>query len=109
MVNTYAMSYVCLKCCKSFKRKLDKPVRKPETMVCPECGGPSYNFGRNFTAPKKTDKKQWQKITYLFEHGFRFQKIRTGSGHHDTVPYPDTLEAAKEFVIKYNDYSITTW
>tara|TARA_B100001971_G_C18204624_1_gene546778 strand:- start:696 stop:938 length:243 start_codon:yes stop_codon:yes gene_type:complete len=38
------------------------------------------------------------KVSFLFEHGFSFQKIRIGAGHHEVVPYPETLEEAKEFV-----------
>lgn len=103
------MSYVCLSCCKSFKRALDKPIRNPEIKACPECGGNSYNFGRHFKAPKKNDKKQWEKIIFLFEHGFRFQKIRIGEHNHDTISYPATLEEAKEFVVKYKQYAISAW
>jgi hypothetical protein len=79
-VPAYYSSFACLNCCKSFKR--------------------------GFKAPKKTDKKQWEKIRFLFSHGFKFQKIRIGHGHHDTIPYPKTLEDAKEFVIKYKKYAI---
>ena len=43
---------------------------------------------------------------FLFDHGFRFQKIRLNSLVDDTVEYPETLEQAKEFVIKYKDYAI---
>jgi hypothetical protein len=102
----YNMAFACLNCCKSFKREFVLTEGVPMELKCPECGGPSYNFGRHFKAPKKSDKKQWQKIKFLFEHGFRFQKIRTGSGDKDTVPYPETLEQAKEFVVKYKEYAI---
>lgn len=103
---SYNMSFACLECCKSFKREFNAAKGVPDELPCPECGGPSYNFGRHFKAPKKTDKRQWQKIRFLFEHGFRFQKIRDGSGHHDTVPYPETLEEAREFVVKYKRFAI---
>ena len=97
----------CLECCKSFKREYKLiPREYPSELPCPNCGGTAYNLGRHFKAPKKTDKKQWNKIQFLVKNGFRFQKIRIGSGDHDTVPYPDTLEEAKEFVIKYKDYAI---
>ena len=69
-------------------------------------GGVAHNFGRHFKAPKKTELKQWKKVAILFEHGFRFQKIRLGSGHHDVVPYPENMEQAKEFVVKYQKYAI---
>lgn len=110
MSTPYNMAYACLDCCKSFKRQLDvKPSEFPAELKCQNCGGIAHNLGRHFKAPKATDKKQWEKIRFLIEHGFRFQKIRIGSNqtHHDTVPYPETLEQAKEFVVKYKDYAIT--
>ena len=108
MDTSYKMAFACLECCKSFKRGFSTTKGFPEELPCPECGGPAYNFGRHFKAPKKTDKGQWQKIRFLFEHGFRFQKIYVyvGSRRHDTVPYPETLEEAKEFVVKYRRYAI---
>jgi len=109
MKNSYAMSYACLECCKSFKRALEKPVRVPEKMVCPNCAGEAYNFGRHFKPPKSTDKKQWEKIRFLFEHGFRFQKIRTESNSSESVPYPETLKEAEEFVVKYREFSVVEW
>ena len=107
MNNTpYNMAFACLECCKSFKREFDLSNGAPETLTCPNCGGSAHNFGRHFKAPKKTDTKQWEKTRYLFNHGFRFQKIRIGTQHHDTVSYPETLEQAKEFVVKYKQYAV---
>jgi DNA-directed RNA polymerase subunit RPC12/RpoP len=106
MSTPYNTSFVCLSCQKSFKRQSNAAKSVSDILPCPECGGPSYNFGRHFKAPKRTDKQQWQKIKFLFEHGFRFQKIRKGSGHHNTIAYPETLAEAKEFVVKYKDYAI---
>jgi hypothetical protein len=100
------MAFACLTCCKSFKREFDLAEECPMTLKCPECGASAHNFGRHFKAPKKSNKKQWDKIRFLFAHGFRFQKIPVGSGHHDTVPYPETMEEAKEFVVMYKDYAI---
>lgn len=99
------MSYACFECRKSFKRKhdVDGGVR---SLPCPQCAGPAFNLGRHFKPPKKDDTAQWEKVRFLFEHGFRFQKIRTGPGHHDTVPYPKTMKEAKTFVEKYRDFAI---
>lgn len=77
----------------------------PSGLTCPDCDGEAHNFGRHFKAPKKSDLKQWEKVAFLFDHGFRFQKIRIGPEHHDVIPYPDTLDQEKEFVIKYKDYT----
>ena len=106
MATPYNMAFACLSCCKSFKREFDLSLECPMELACPECGGVAHNFGRHFKSPKKTDTKQWQKIRYLFSHGFRFQKIRVGPGRDDVVPYPDTLEAACEFVEKYKVYAV---
>ncbi|MCW8880436.1 MAG: hypothetical protein OQJ89_09440 [Kangiellaceae bacterium] len=107
MSTPYNMAFACIKCCKSFKREFDMaPKDYPKELPCSECGGVAYNYGRHFKAPKKNDTAQWKKIEFLHEHGFRFQKIRIGSGHHDVVPYPENMEQAKEFVVKYKEYAI---
>ena len=108
MSSPYNVAFACFDCFKSFKREFNLAETYPLELVCPNCGGISHNFGRHFKAPKKSDKKQWAKIIFLFKHGFRFQKIRlsTHQTHHDTISYPDTLEEAKEFVVKYKDYAI---
>jgi len=97
-LRTYA--FVCLTCRKSFKRycPIDENVDK---LACPHCGKVSYNFGRNFHTPKTSDSAQWEKIEFLFNNGFRFQKIYNAS--YQTIPYPKTLDEAKDFVKKYKD------
>jgi len=107
MSTPYNMAFACLECCKSFKREYVYQLNEYiSELKCPNCGGIAYNLGRHFKAPKKTNKKQWEKIRFLVENGFRFQKIHNGSRHYETVPYPETLEEAKEFVVKYKKYSI---
>ena len=107
MSTPYNMAFACLKCCKSFKREYALlPKDYPSKLTCPDCGGPSHNFGRHFKVPKKTDKKQWNKVRFLFDHGFHFQKIydQDNSGIH--ISYPETLQEAKEFVVKWSRYAI---
>lgn len=106
MPTPYNMAFACLGCRKSFKREFDLAAGCPDQLVCPECGGAAYNFGRHFKAPRKNDLKQWEKVAYLFEHGFRFQKIRPTRDSLESVPYPDTLAAAKEFVETYKAYAL---
>ncbi|QSP94191.1 hypothetical protein LPB19_13475 [Marinobacter salinisoli] len=105
MPTPYNMAFACLSCCKSFKREFNLAKECPAKLTCPDCGGAAHNFGRDFKAPKRSDKRQWDKIRFLFDHGFRFQKIRVGSGHHDVVPYPETMDEAREFVVKYKKYA----
>lgn len=106
MTAPYNMSFACLECRKAFKRHVDFG-QVLDKLTCPQCGRPAYNFGRHFKPPKQADSRQWQKVRFLFGHGFRFQKIRVGPGHHDTVPYPETLEEASEFVVKYKQYAFS--
>jgi DNA-directed RNA polymerase subunit RPC12/RpoP len=108
MGTPYHLSYACLDCRKSFKRLVNPLDEVPEKLPCPDCGKPKINLGRHFKPPKKSDTKQWAKVKFLVEHGFRFQKIQVDSGHHDTVPYPESLEEAKEFVVKYKEFATPT-
>jgi DNA-directed RNA polymerase subunit RPC12/RpoP len=105
MTPSYKMSFACFDCRKSFKREVDIYNVTLE-LTCPECGNTSYNFGRHFKPPKKSDKEQWNKVRYLKEHGFWFQKIRPDENSVDSIPYPDTLDEAKEFVNKYKDFAL---
>jgi hypothetical protein len=104
MTAPYNMSFACLGCRKSFKRHV-VIEHVPNQLACPQCSGSAYNFGRHFKPPRQADTRQWEKIRFLFEHGFRFQKIRVGPGHHDTVPYPETLEEAKVWVVQYRQHA----
>lgn len=103
----YTISYACLECKTAQKRQIEGlPSEYPLKMSCPICKADMYHVGRNFKAPKKKDKKQWAKIRFLISHGFLFQKIKPGGINTDSVPYPDTLEEAKEFVVLYAKYAI---
>ena len=65
----------------------------------------AIDLGRKFKAPKATSKSQWAMIKFLVEHGFVFQSVRDGeAGQH--VSYPETIEAARDFVARYADQAI---
>lgn len=96
----YLVSYACFTCRKVFKRDYDPNMLE---MKCPNCGGISHNVGRNFRAPKRGNKNQWEKIEFLVSNGFRFQSIYVDGKR---LSYPDTLEEAKFFVEKYKDKAI---
>jgi len=72
-------------------------------MKCPNCNSTAYNVGRKFKPPKWSDVRQWEKVKFLFSHGFHFQSIYVD---WERIPYPDTLEEAKEFIKKYKNKSI---
>ena len=104
----YSISYACLSCRTSNKRHVEgSPSEYPLIMECPICKGTTFNLGRHFKAPKKSDNAQWKKVAFLIEHGFLFQNIRLDPSNHESVPYPKTLAEAKNFVIKYKDWAIT--
>lgn len=106
MSSPYGVAYACVICRKSFKRQVDFATCIPSEKVCPECGRPSFRVGRHFKAPRRSDRAQWEKVRFLLEHGFRFQKIRVGPHQHDTVPYPKTLEEAREFVEEFKEFGV---
>lgn len=104
----YAISYACLECKTAHKRHVKgTPSDYPKKMPCPICKNDMYHVGRNFKAPGKSDSQQWAKIRFLISHGFWFQKIRPEGISGESVPYPETLEEAREFVVKYADHAIT--
>ncbi len=107
MSTPYNMAFACFECRKSFKREFDLSEGRPKEMVCPDCGGVAYNFGRHFKPPKKSDIKQWKKVHFLFEHGFWFQKVYDKENGYQLITYPKTLDEAREFVEKYKEYAIT--
>lgn len=102
----YNTAFACFDCQKPFKREFDLSKEYPLTLTCPNCGGVSHNFGRHFKAPKKTDDTQWKKVKFLFDNGFNFQKIYDQSRGGEHVSYPETMEQAKEFVVKYQTYAL---
>jgi len=104
-VQSYLFPNLCFVCRKSFK----KPV-SDEPRLCSDCGGVLFEVSRKFTAPKKTDKAQWEKVEYLVERGFRFQSIyeQREDGGFYKVSYPETLKEAREFVVKYQEQSVSS-
>lgn len=63
-------------------------------------------LSRKFSAPKTNDQQQWLKVQYLVENGFRFYSVYepTPSGGRQRVKYPETLQEAVDFVIRFKDH-----
>jgi len=87
----YLVAHACFSCRKSFKQS-DKP--NDENNICPDCGEIVYRMGRNFSAPKKSNLKQWKKVLLLYSEGFRF----VGSGMHDGPKLPEKLSDVEMFL-----------
>jgi len=98
----YLIPYVCFECRRAFKRR---PGRGVPDKVCPHCAGPAIGLSRKFRAPPQADAAQWKKVEFLVRRGFRFYSVY--DEHHATVPYPDTLAAARAFVRRFADQSTT--
>jgi DNA-directed RNA polymerase subunit RPC12/RpoP len=96
---TYRMPFVCLNCQKSFKYEITEIEKK-----CSQCSQPLIMLSRKFKTPKQSDDKEWSKIKFLIEHGFRFYSyIPSKHGVHQRVKYPETMQQAYEFVEKYKN------
>ena len=92
---------VCIQCKNSFNTGSNFLNHQPEK--CGVCGNALIQCNQKFKPPKATDTKAWQVIEYLLGNDFRFQSIYNEAGKD--VPYPTTMEEAKEFVRKYNKKS----
>jgi len=57
--------YACLDCRITFKKHGGE-------YPCPKCGKIMVALGRDFKAPRKQNKAQWDKVRKLFEAGFDF-------------------------------------
>ncbi len=87
----YLVAHACFTCNKSFKRSVEN---KDTKHICPQCAGVAYEMGRNFRAPRKNDKKQWEKVKRLYAAGYRF----FGSGTHDGKKLPEKLSDVEQFI-----------
>jgi len=96
-----AQPYACLDCCRSFKRPGWARTRR-----CPVCGKPAVWLHSNFKPPRTSDVKQWEKIRYLVEHGFRFRPIWDEEAGKP-ISYPETLRDAVDWVERWKDLAVT--
>ncbi len=82
-------AYACFKCRLSFKRR---PLAVGQIHACPTCGGETFEMGRYFRAPKRTDLKQWRKVQLLWTAGYRF------NGRTKGPPFPARLSEVEAFI-----------
>lgn len=92
---------VCFTCRKAFALSMD--FETSVSMICPECGHEAYFMNYKFRPPKKSDNKAWEVAAFLRDHGFYFQAAyeMIDRGVYLRVPYPQSMQQAKEFVLKY--------
>ena len=60
-------------------------------------------LSRKFSAPKSSDRIQWEKVRYLAENGFLFYPVHELITPNSSVraTYPRTLSEAKAFVERF--------
>jgi hypothetical protein len=96
----YLFPFACFACRRSFKRRYEPGVSE---RPCPRCGGNASRLDRKFRPPAGDDLKQWEKVRFLYEHGFRFQSVCDEQG--SPVSYPATLAEAEPFVRRFGNQS----
>jgi len=101
---SYLTKFLCLKCHKTFKRKVAGcSVRK-----CPDCEGEAIRMGHKFRPPPLSASKEWEIVDYLVQNGHYYHSIPVTDerGRHiGNVEYPKSMEAAKVFVRENAEWS----
>ena len=70
----YKTHYVCLSCWATFKRNAG-PERE---QLCPHCRLPMVDAGRDFAAPRRTDRAAWRALTVVLNAGLDFHSCGCG-------------------------------
>jgi hypothetical protein len=84
MFDRYRTHWICVADRRCFKATWQAPI-------CPDCGHPMIDVGKDFHAPRRVNPTQWRKIAMLVEEGLLFHSCGcTGPG-----PRPQTLSDAK--------------
>jgi hypothetical protein len=82
----YKDHFACFTCRKSFKKpsvedgaeRFDVEIGEPIAIKCPQCRGEMVDLGLDFKPPKQSDKRQWEKVRILFDHGVTFHSCGCG-------------------------------
>lgn len=67
----YKWSYTTAGCL-YYKAEMLEYYLRARKVVCPQCAKPMVAMGKNFKAPKQTNKKQWEKVRLLYQNGFAY-------------------------------------
>ena len=93
--------YVCVPCRRAFKRSRPVFLWGDDRRPCPRCAGPALAVSSKFKTPSAADEKQWAKVAFLLEHGFRFYSAWDPVTQTD-VDYPTSLVEAREWVKQWS-------
>jgi hypothetical protein len=96
---------VCLNCRKAFNVHYDGILEA----VCAICGAPMIQLPHRFRPPKKSEVSKWETVKFLVENGFPYHHVyhRGETSNHynrieNYVEYPENMQEAQEFVVKYH-------
>ena len=98
----YKEPFACFDCRKVFKQttrwglpESERPLPgERRLIVCPQCGQPMADMGKDFHAPRSRNVKQWEKVRALYSAGFSFDSCGCcGPGAR-----PKTLREVTDFV-----------
>ena len=90
---------ICLTCRKAFNRGTN--FETPKQVKCSECGGETIPVNHKFQPPKKLDKKKWEVVSFLVNHGFRYDHVYEEAAYGLYLQYgryPENMNEAQEFV-----------
>lgn len=65
-------------------------------------------MGHKFRPPPLSSDRAWKVVLFLVRHGFYFDSIPIIDDHGSrtgTVPYPTTMEDARDFVQRYESFA----
>jgi hypothetical protein len=99
----YRQHYACFECRKMFRPTFEMKAEQTApgiVFLCPECKRPMHNVGRDFKAPKQSDKRQWEKVRILWHKGIRWDSCGCGPGHNYR-----TVNDAKRYKRPYPGYA----
>ncbi len=109
----YKSKYICVKCRKTFKRRVladitkDKAIQEKEPK-CPNCGEATSWIGPKFRSPKSDNIKAWDSISVLHNIGaLSFMGWASG-----TTKIPETKKSLFEMLKEMKEnclYSIDRW
>jgi hypothetical protein len=70
----YKFHYACFYCRKAYRHA--RPADNEGRVLCPECGRPMHNMGRDFRAPRQEDVDAWRQAQRLIDHTTAWEQCR---------------------------------
>jgi hypothetical protein len=107
--HNYRDDFACFDCSKAFKQWQWEEVDEgtftqrqelrhvPREIVCPECSRPMIDMGLDFKPPPKDDRKSWEIMRALHDHGFTSHSCGCFVGFQP----PRTLQEVPEWIEKH--------